>query len=283
MNRPVVVVGAARSGTTLIRRALRRHPRVRAFDYERNYMWRYGNAGLEHDRLSPEEHLLPGIREYIRSKFAGLVSGSERRPLDKTVANVLRLGYVHAVLPEAQIVHVIRDGRAAAASARDRWRASAPPVYYLRKAATVPLRDLPVYVGRRAMGRLQALAGRDREPSTWGPRYPGIDADVREGRLIQVCARQWARCVEHGRDDADRLSDDRYVEIRYEAVVERPRESAGEILRFLGLAPTGEVEQWLEATADPSRRDRWRGRLSREERRLLEEEAGDVLERLGYR
>ena len=133
----IIVVGAGRSGTTMLREVLGQAPAVASCDFELNYLWRSGHATLAHDFLSPGEHLTPSIAHRIR---AGLERErrrkNRRRVLDKTVANVVRLEYVHAVLPDARIVHIIRDGRAVVASAMKRWRASETPGYYAAKLAT---------------------------------------------------------------------------------------------------------------------------------------------------
>lgn len=196
----IIVVGAGRSGTTMLRDVLGQNPAVASCDFELNYLWRSGHATLAHDFLSPGEHLTPHIAHRIR---AGLERErrrkDRRRVLDKTVANVVRLGYVHAVLPDARIVHIVRDGRAVVASAMKRWRASETPGYYAAKLATVPWRDVVAYGARFVARAVQTQwRGRDYRQS-WGPRFPGIDDAVRRYSLARVCAMQWRLSVEAAR------------------------------------------------------------------------------------
>ena len=39
------------------------------------------------------------------------------------------------------------------------------------------------------------LFSEERRPKSWGPRYRGIDEDVANHSLVEVCALQWRACV----------------------------------------------------------------------------------------
>lgn len=280
---PIIVVGAGRSGTTMIRDALSKHPAVTAIPYEINYLWRYGNAELPHDCLVPEEHLTTEIGRYIGERLQALCSGSSgTRLLDKTVANVVRLRYVKAILPDAYVVHIIRDGRAVAASAMKRWKASQPPQYYLAKARLIPARDIPRYGFRYVKNLLRSkLLGQDHR-QTWGVRFPGIDEMVAGKSLSRVCAAQWRYSVETALQEAVSLKEGTYMEIRYESLVDAPIEAFKEIQRFLDLSDAPEVEQWVGERVDATRRDQWKNTLSSAEMEEIMAEAGRLLRELGY-
>ena len=71
LDRPIVILGAPRSGTTFLARLLESHPdtaRVR----EARLAWRYGNDGRS-DELRPE-HALPDVIAHIRAHFAALAT-----------------------------------------------------------------------------------------------------------------------------------------------------------------------------------------------------------------
>ena len=90
---PVFVVGMIRSGTTLVEQILSCHPRV-------------GGAGEQRYWLeTPPERADP--KEYVAS-LNRLAPGKER-VVDKMPMNYLILGQIHDALPNAKIIHTVRD------------------------------------------------------------------------------------------------------------------------------------------------------------------------------
>ena len=279
----MIVVGAGRSGTTMIREALRRHPLVAAIPFELNHLWRHGNRGVPHDFLTPEAHLTPRACAFIRGRLADIRAkqGTERL-LDKTVANVARLRYVHAVLPDSKIVHVIRDGRAVAASAMVRWVAPQSTTRYGSGARFVPPGDLPVYAWRYMKGLIRSRLRGQRRRHTWGVRFPGMDIMVEQEPLARVCAAQWRWCVEAALEQKSQLSSGSYFEVRYESIMNSPVETFEEMQRFLDLPPAPEIERWARSTIEPQRQDRWRTRMDPADLEHIVKEAGPLLQRLKY-
>ena len=281
---PIFVVGAGRSGTTMTREALAQHRDVAAFEFEMNYLWRYGNDRVAHDLLDPVEHLDDRIAGHIRAAFAAEAE-RQGRPvvLDKTVANVMRPLYLRAVFPDARILHVIRDGRAVTASAQMRWAAPQPAGYFAAKLRTIPLSSVPSVVLRYAGRRLlSGFRQRDYRQS-WGPRWPGIDEAVRDLPLCQVCAIQWRESVRAARSQAADLPADAYLEVRYEDLVAEPGRRFEEIRLFFGLDEDAEFSRWITSEIDAGRRDKWREQLDDEQLKLVYSETGDLLDELGYR
>ena len=143
---PVVIIGAGRSGTKILKASLCRLPGAGSWPCDEiNYVWRHGNASESHDELQPER-ARPRVRRYIRRCFDRL---ARRRGLahvvEKTCANSLRVAFVDRVVPDALFVFLVRDGRDVVASARKRWKAPLDLPYLLAKARFVPLTDVPYY------------------------------------------------------------------------------------------------------------------------------------------
>jgi hypothetical protein len=280
----IIVVGAGRSGTTMLREVLGQHPDVACCEFELNYLWRHGHATLAHDCLTPAEHLTPAIARRIR---AGLERQRRRRNrprlLDKTVANVMRLGYVHAVLPDARIVHIIRDGRAVVASAVKRWQASESARYYAAKMQTVPWRDVPIYAVQFASRALQARLRRRKHRQSWGPRFAGIDEAVDRHPLARVCAMQWRYSVEAALAQRALLPPDQYLEVRYETLLADPVAGVERITKFLQLEPASAIDEWIAARIAPHRPPEWRSQLDEDAWRAVTQEIGPLLAELGYR
>ena len=121
--RPIIIVAAGRSGSKLLRGILASHWDAICFPREINYIWRHGNLDFPTDELQPE-NARPEVVQYIRKRFDKVRSGQgKQRVIEKTCANSLRVDFVHTIFPEAYFVHLVRDGRAVAESARRRWRA----------------------------------------------------------------------------------------------------------------------------------------------------------------
>ena len=70
LDRPIVVVGAPRSGTTLMGELLSAHPAL-AHVEEPRLTWRYGNDAKS-DMLGPED-ARPEVCQFIRQRFAATV------------------------------------------------------------------------------------------------------------------------------------------------------------------------------------------------------------------
>lgn len=280
-GRPILIVGAGRSGTKLLRRLVSSHPEVEAFPREINYIWRHGNADHPDDELTPA-HARPEVVGYIRKRFARFRewNGAERI-CEKTCANALRVDFVRCVFPRAIVVHLVRDGRAVAESARRRWTATPPLSYLLEKARWIPVTDLPFYVFRYLKFQLSRGPGGVKQQSSWGARFSGIDRAVSELPLLDVCALQWQACVRAVEDSFARMPDDLKVTVRYRDLVTSPAETTRRLFSNLGLDWQVETREYVEREVRPQHLDKWRERLSSAEVERLRELIGDDLDRLG--
>ena len=177
-GKPIVILGAARSGTKFLRDTLNASRRVAATPYDLNYVWRTGNESYPTDALPPDlcdDRIREKIGRALMSA-AGLRPGDERRLVEKTVSNTLRVGFVARVLPGADFVHIVRNGRDVTASSLTRWLKPLDLRYLAAKARSFPLSNY-----RYAfwfLGNLLRPRRQSRGRAVWGVRYPGIDADV---------------------------------------------------------------------------------------------------------
>lgn len=124
----VVVGGAARSGTTLLRGTLGRHPLIVSLPETTVFLRRITSAQHLGQRLRWNPVLIEQWQARSRSqvefieRFHRAVLAESGRPiwLEKTPANVFRFGFVRRGFPRARLVHVIRDGRDVVCSLR--WK-----------------------------------------------------------------------------------------------------------------------------------------------------------------
>jgi hypothetical protein len=230
---PVIIIGAPRSGTNLLRDLLTAFPGAATWPCDEiNLVWRRGNARWPVDAL-PADRADERVRRYIRTAFSRQARRTAARVLvEKTCANALRVEFVDRVVPEARFVHIVRDGRDAVASALERWAAPLEVHYTLRKARFVPPPELPYYAVRFVTNRCRRLVARDGRVASWGPRFRDMDRWLREMPLADVCAEQWRQCVVQATAALDRLPADRVAAVRYESLVREPRRELTRLLQF---------------------------------------------------
>lgn len=122
---PIFVIGCARSGTTLVRLILDSHPNISA-GAETKFLPELAEM-VERSRLDGKFDLSrPDVLELMRGFYGRLQSDymarrGKRRWAEKTPSYTLHLPLINELYPNAQYVHVIRDGRDVVASTRDRW------------------------------------------------------------------------------------------------------------------------------------------------------------------
>ena len=220
---PIIIIGAPRSGTNILRDVLTALPDLTTWPCDEiNYIWRYGNANHPSDELTPE-HATNDVRSYVRKAFESVSSSSGgRRLVEKTCANSLRLDFVRCVIPEANFIFLVRDGRDAIASTLAQWHSSPRMTYLLKKARYVPVRDLPHYAGSFLASQWTRLTSTDKRWGTWGPRFRSIDDELMRRSLPEVCAMQWAHCVRRAADAMAGIPHAQRIKLRYEDFVADP-------------------------------------------------------------
>jgi len=271
----VFVVGAPRSGTTLLKRMLDAHPEI-AMTPETWWITRFYKRRIgvtAEGRVTPE--IVPRLMEDRRFLRLGLdmdavgrlvqrgaalsypdfVSGvfdlygrgvGKRLVGDKTPGYVRNLSLLHSLWPRANIVHIIRDGR-------------------------------DVWLSIRGWAKAQRTVG----------HYESWQEDP-----AATAALWWKWHVGLGREAGRTLPPERYREIRYEDLVRNPAEQCAEICSFLDVPYDASMLRYHEGRANvPSKhpwfpptaglRD-WRSQMPGEEVERFEAVAGDLLDALGY-
>ncbi len=253
LEAPIFVIGAPRSGTTILSRLLSAHPDL-ALIGEPRFTWKFGNE--RKSDLLKGEHARPEVIRHIRRTFAEMArSQSRQRILEKTPSNALRMEFVDRVFPDARYVHVIRNGIDSTVSIRRFWKefgTGLPQRVVRRRLRDFEVRRAPYYVKelirRAAPGWTAPLVGR----SIWGPELPGMQQMLRDMELEEVCALQWRFCVEAACGYGRRLDPSRYLEIRYEDLSE---DALSRILRFAEVEPaTPVLDSFRETFGDQGRR-----------------------------
>jgi len=306
------VVGRARSGTSWVMRTLDAHPEILCRGEGRFFgrgSFRAGGGSatippvpLAETLASPEirawversvwsrdddadRHIASLTRlatdyfltEKLRASGKRIVGDKTPFLTDGTIAEIAE---IH---PTARVVHVIRDGRDVAISARHH-----------------------VWNQAREEGGIHDLSDEDRE--TRAAYRADREAFLRAGCSIFTApwlsgtAEQWARMIRRAREDGRSLLGERYLELRFEDLLEHPEREVGRMLRFLGASAGKETAAACVETAsfpawaggrsrgeeDPRaflRRGtagEWREVFTAEDRQVFKDAAGDDLIELGY-
>ncbi len=242
---PVFVIGAPRSGTTVLFDLLDRSPALASLGVESHILWdafHPGRAGVDH--AVPASGAGPRERralDWTIRRIAG-----DRVYLDKYPRLCLRVPYLAALYPDARFVHVVRDGRAVTSSLITGWRARGR--FGLGTRLDVPLR----------------IEGYDGD--VW--RFllpPGWRAYAEGSTLAQVCAFQWSAANEAVLDARSGIAAERWTELRYEELIADPVAAMTALLDRLGLPhePVLPAAAALSTTVSrtavtPPRPDKWR-------------------------
>jgi hypothetical protein len=166
----------------------------------------------------------------------------------KTPRNAFRLRFLRAVFPSLHVVHLVRDGRAVAASILKRRR--------------------------HDHGRLDQW---------WGARPPEWQSTLDEPP-IQQAAWTWLQCLEHVREGTARLPDEQSLELRYESLTAEPAQTLRTLFSWTGLDPDAFFTPHRTAQLRQIRpaQPTWKSQLDEEQKALLEDALGPALRRHGY-
>lgn len=265
IDSPIFIVGCPRSGTKLIRDLLRSHPNI-TFPQESQFIPRlyrlYGDP--ENDK------------EALRIA-AAILSLHWIRTFDLNVVPASFAGY----RSYGEIVSAIFKAWAAK-EGKPRW-GDKTPQYVTDIPALVEIFPSCKIIHIYRDGRDVALS----YMKIW----------FGSGN-VYTAAGAWKRMVTKGRSDGAAAGPERYMDLRYETLLDRPRETMTDVCDFIG-------ERFDEAVLTPSfiesglnlvkpggygtkteilrkNHGKWRRDMSTVDREVFESVAGDLLDELGY-
>jgi hypothetical protein len=280
---PVIVIGAARSGTNILRDVLTGLEGYGSWPCDEiNLLWRHGNTRYPTDEL-PADLATEPVRRYLRRAFDRIAEREHiEHVVEKTCANSLRVAFVDRILPNARYVFIVRDGRDAVASAMKRWSAPFDLRYTLKKARYVPVTDVPRYTTRLARNRIHHATSKDGRLASWGPRFEGMDQMLRTHSLAEVCAVQWSRSVDRADTDFGTMDQSRVHRLTYETFVADPAGELERLATFLGVELGRERMSDSVRDVSPSSVGNWRMALSPGDQDAIDPYVRPTLERHGY-
>jgi hypothetical protein len=290
------ILGHARSGTTLLTRLVRLHPEIHC-NYQAHFFTRkpllrslvdtpeaeewFGRKSnrWNHGRdLSPV--VLRAVADYIMERDA--VAVGKRIVGDKSPSSAIHgqaVRDLHAVFPDARLVHLVRDGRDVLISERLR--------NFVEESRFLTAQD------RRILAQLR------NNPHSFG----NAQRSIFTAAMIRRVAGGWATNVAEIHAEGHRLFGRRYYALRYEDLLKEPFDEMTKVWKFLGA---GQIAKALEARISKELRvnpdeewqarrgagiasflakgtaGNWRSVLTDADKRIFKEAAGRVLDSWKY-
>jgi len=285
--KPIFVIGTGRSGSTLFHDLLAYHPQLAWFSSwvnrwpHRSYLaaaarlvdlplvgprlrrwaphpteayniWDACYQGFSRPfRTLRADDVTPVAKQSIRQQVL-LHLRYQRKPRFITkYTGWSRIGFLNEIFPDAIFIHVLRDGRAVANSLLQVhfWHGWWGPYNW----------------------RWGLLLPEDQE--VW-ERY--------DRSFVVLAGLQWKIVVQETRSSSELLPSSRFLELKYEEVVQRPIEVMQEVVRFCDLEWTPAFERSVRSMPIRDSIDKWRKDLTPSQQQQLCESLGNYLQELGY-
>ncbi|MGD8805724.1 MAG: sulfotransferase [Chloroflexota bacterium] len=284
IDRPIFIVGAPRSGTSILYQILYQHPDLAHFTQASDlfpecpilanrffrvtglsqlrptsiafrgwaahgYMFAEGyntwRYFAKHNSVLEAHDVTHEQRSFYRQLLQKhLFLFRRSRFINKSPFNSLRLTYLNEIFPNALFIHIHRDGRAVARSTLEMRRKYGGPRF------------------------------------PFGPMPPKWSENEFKEPIV-ACGLQWKLILEYIDKAISSISPERVFTVSYEAFCEYPVETIRQVLLFCGLANRSEV---ITMAGNAQNRDyKWRGELTPTEIERLEAAIGDALIKWGYK
>ena len=233
LRRPIFIIGAPRSGTTFLGNSLGRLPGI-SYHFEPRLT--KAAAQCVHDGSWSARRGAALFRVSYGALLLATGDGGYRFA-EKNPENSFLVPFLAAEFPDAQFVHILRDGRDAAVShAEQPW---------LNAASATS--------GRRGQG------GQLHGPGARWWVEPERREEFRRVPDIVRSAWCWRRFTEAALEGVAGLAAGRAAEVRYEAMVSDPAATADTLADFLELSSAGRAGLHTSlARARPDSVGRWR-------------------------
>ncbi len=277
---PIIILGNTRSGTTIVQKVMATHPEIVQW-YEPRTLWLYADPGRSHDEFD-ESDATDSVKQYIRKQFLNFQKRHGNQVVfEKTPANILKIPYVRAIFPEATYLFIVRNPFSFISSVELKWQRTLTTTGIRRRLQSTPVTQLHYYAGRlirqyvdkRVLGRKYQVL--------WGPRYKGMEQDLKTHDLLTVIARQWSVCSRKAERDLTLFEPGRVLRLRYENFVTDPISDLERICAHCGLALTDSMVRAANEWVKSDRREKWRRFDPRDLARILPE-ISDEMARHGY-
>lgn len=250
IERPLFIVAAPRSGSTLLFETLACTPQLATLGGEAHWLvegidaLRPGAPGVDSNRLTRAHYSEAVGQAIVRTAGERLVDASGAavgtavaRLLEKTPKNALRIAFFDRIFPDARFVFLWRDPRENLSSIMEGWRGD--------RWITYP-----------------QLEGWD---GPWSFLLPPDWRALRGKPLEEIAAHQWEAANRIALDDLAGLDRQRWCTLEYASLVAHPEAAIRRLCAFSGIEFDAALAQRVAAplplsryTQTPPAADKWR-------------------------
>lgn len=244
---PIFIVGAPRSGTTLLFHLLRESRTLGSLPGEGHNVWRTFHhprcQGWSSDHVGAGQ-IRRGERRFVAAYFRAWIG--HLRLVEKTPENSIRIPYLHELFPDARFVAIHRNPLEVIHSLITGWRHPEGRFrsYYLPEDLEIP--EYP-YRRRWCFALVDGWRG------------------LRSQTIPEIALAQWTQCVEGLLAARRMVSEGRWLDIRLEELLARPRSVVESLVTFLEVPDIevieGALENLLSAPVNagsPPAKEKWR-------------------------
>ena len=289
IEKPILIIGCPRSGTTLLFTLLNSSPEIHSLYEESRFLFRkfYINKEREgisyhDDALSPSdmnekerEALLDdfhnhsfksrllgqlvnkGIRKYsitrwLAGYFAKINGAFKNKPyrlVEKTPRNCFKIDLLNELFPDAYFVFIKRDGKSNISSLIQGWKKRKKEV--LDEIKRVPRID-------------KELSFTNFDGKLWRFALPPGWQDYSDRSLEEACAHQWRKSNEDALVGLEKIPDSRKITISYEDLVEDTPTVIKGICDFAEIEYNSKIQSLVEKPPEVNyldgkpQRDKWK-------------------------
>ena len=249
--RPIFIVSAPRSGSTLLFETLAASDQISTVGGEAHWLvegmaeLRPGAPGVDSNRLGAE-HVSEAVAERIVDQIAAQLKDHRGRPLsaetplrflEKTPKNALRVPFFDRLFPDAQFIFLWREPHENLSSIIEAWRS----------------------------GNWKTYNGLEGFDGPWSLLLPPGWQAMRGRSLEEIAAFQWETTNRILLADLQALPRERRSVVNYADLVANPAATIGRLCDFAGLEVDGPLRERLAVplplsrfTQTPPAPDKWR-------------------------
>jgi hypothetical protein len=178
------------------------------------------------------------IRDHIKYS-------KKQRFINKNTRNSRRIKFLNKIFPDALFIHLIRDGRAVAAS----------------------FLNAPFWNNLKPWFKIDIS------------KIPGGDKNI---KLLATAIMLWKTEVSKVLEDKECLNNKRYMEIKYEDFSHRPKTIIEKVLNFCELESSINFRRIIDMAGIKNMNDRYKDRLSETQIQFVKTLTGEFASTIGY-
>ena len=258
LEKPIFIVGSGRSGTTFLGSCLSEIPEL-SYHFEPVFTKAAARDVYENYWNTKQAQW---IYRMVYAWLMRIHGDGDLRFVEKQPRAGLIVPFLNQTFPDAQFIHLIRDGRDVALSFREKK--------WLSATHKNSKEYEPGGYRKGAYARLWVEKDRIEEFETTTD--------------IHRCIWAWRRLTESVIESCSNFPPDKYHELRYESLVKNPIEEAQELLDFMCIDSVKSRSLFEKAVlkVNCDSVGKWQKELSESELKEIEMEGGYLLRKLGY-